>query len=122
MVFGSLSDFFMTGSHARCSPYGITMLHQLTKGILAEAMFIWNRAARLSLSSQFNTTLLLGSRLRSLQYSVRLERGVLAVISVTSLLKAFGTHNTCSCIQDGSHGVGVEEIIFLHLELQELRQ
>lgn len=42
----------------------------------------------------------------------------MAVTSATSLLKVSGTQNTRACIQDSSHGVGVEEMVFLHLELK----
>lgn len=42
----------------------------------------------------------------------------MAVTSATSLLNVSGTQNTCECVQDSSHGVGVEEMVFLHLELK----
>ena len=44
----------------------------------------------------------------------------MAVTSATSLLKVSGTQHTRACIQDSSHGVGVEEMVFLHLELNGL--
>lgn len=47
-----------------------------------------------------------------------LERNGKAVTSATSLLKVSGTQNTCERVQDSSHGVGVEEMVFLHLELK----
>lgn len=42
----------------------------------------------------------------------------MAVTSATSLLKVSGTQNTCECVQDSSNGVGVEEMVFLYLELK----